>query len=115
MLNGADSDRRDKGILNLNAGHGALQVGNVRLHRLLADVLQWPDAGELAPPDAGCRGPLRREVLGEVLALAVADRTCHENFRWVPHSLLWGGKRAARRAATISVWPTKQVPMPFTT
>src|SRR5262249_19724686 len=40
---------------------------------------------------------------------------CHEKSRWVPHSLLWGGKRAARRAATISVWPTKQVPMPFMT
>jgi hypothetical protein len=36
-----------------------------------------------------------------------------EKSRWVPHSLLWGGKRAARRAATISVWPTKQVLMPF--
>jgi hypothetical protein len=30
-----------------------------------------------------------------------------EKSRWVPHCLLWGGKRAARRAATISVWPTK--------
>ena len=39
----------------------------------------------------------------------------HEKSRWVPHSLLWGGKRAARRAATISVWPTKQAPMPFMT
>jgi hypothetical protein len=39
--------------------------------------------------------------------------TRHEKSRWVPHSLLWGGKRAARRAATISVWPTKQVLMPF--
>ena len=39
----------------------------------------------------------------------------HEKSRWVPHSLLWGGKRAARRAATISVWPTKQVLMPFMT
>jgi hypothetical protein len=39
----------------------------------------------------------------------------HEKTRWVPHSLLWGGKRAARRAATISVWPTKQAPMPFMT
>ena len=38
-----------------------------------------------------------------------------EKSRWVPHSLLWGGKRAARRAATISVWPTKQVLMPFMT
>ena len=28
----------------------------------------------------------------------------------MPHSLLWGGKRAARRAATIPAWPTKQVP-----
>ena len=41
--------------------------------------------------------------------------TVHEKSRWVPHSLLWGGKRAARRAATISVWPTKQVLMPFMT
>src|SRR5439155_6426674 len=39
----------------------------------------------------------------------------HEKSRWVPHSLLWGGKRAARRAATISVWPTKQAPMLFMT
>jgi hypothetical protein len=39
----------------------------------------------------------------------------YEKSRWVPHSVLWGGKRAARRAATISVWPTKQVLMPFMT
>ena len=42
-------------------------------------------------------------------------RQFHEKSRWVPHSLLWGGKRAARRAATIVVWPTKQVLMPFMT
>ena len=77
MLSGADGDRWEKGLLDLHASHGALQVGDVRLHRFLANVLQWPDAVELAPPDARGRGPLRREVLGEVLALAIADRTCY--------------------------------------
>ena len=47
--------------------------------------------------------------------ISAVSATFHEKSRWVPHSLLWGGKRAARRAATISVWPTKQVLMPFMT
>jgi hypothetical protein len=45
----------------------------------------------------------------------LANPLDHEKSRWMPHSLLWGGKRAAHRAATIPAWPTKQVPMPFMT
>lgn len=46
-------DRRQKCLGGLDAKHGGLQVGEVRLERSLASVLQRPDAIELAPPNAG--------------------------------------------------------------
>ena len=74
VLDGANGDRRDERLLGLDARQRRLQVVDVRLYRSLAGILQRPDTVELAPPTARRRGPLRRKVLREILALAVADR-----------------------------------------
>jgi hypothetical protein len=43
----------------------------------------------------------------------VAGIMCDSLQPWSQHSLLWGGKRAARRADTIPAWLTKQAHMQF--
>ena len=87
--------------------------GEAAVEKLCDDLPKSPghtliggDAG-IATKEQCAQATLERAFLGR--------RRIHEKSRWVPHSWLWGGKRAARRAATISVWPTKQVPMPFMT
>src|SRR5215831_9997116 len=112
-LLGAAPQALTKGLQNTmpTSSYGLSSLQNVRLSQRLAGLSQ-----RLAARRAfAAKKPRKRPKISPNFSRQGYASDFHEKSRWVPHSLLWGGKRAARRAATISVWPTKQVPMPFMT